>query len=176
MTTQSNSTKPTPTVSTAVDADAGTLVITVIGHPAITVRLDDLDEDLARQAALHGLKQKYVDKAALGAQATPAERYAAIRRMVDHHAEGGDWNMVATGGDGASGDGLLVRAIAEATGIDRDAAREAVGKMDKKTQAAMRASAELEPIIRRLREEKPAKVAKGVDVGGVLAGLRARTA
>jgi hypothetical protein len=109
-----------------------------------------------------------VDAAALGADATPAEKHAAITALVDHHATTGEWRRNGQG-DGTTGDGLLVRAIMEYHGMDRDAARTAVAGLDKKTQAALRASAELSPIIERLRVARTPKAS--VDVSAILAGI-----
>jgi hypothetical protein len=149
----------------------GLLTIKVQGYPPIIIDPAELSADLVAQAALHGFKQKYCDKAALGADATLAEKYASIRRMVEWHADGCEWNMVAAG-DGSSGDSLLARALQDACNLDRDAAREAVAKMDKKTQAAMRASPELAPIISRLKAERATPKVGSVDAAGILAGLR----
>lgn len=159
-------------ITTDITSD-NRLTITVQGFPTIVIDPAGYNDEARQAAMLHGFKQKYADKAALGADASPAEKHAAIMRMVQWHRDGGDWNMTASG-DGTSGDGLLCRAIMEATGIDRDAAREAVGAMDKKTQAAMRASAELAPIIARIRAEKPAPKVAAIDATSLLAGLRAR--
>jgi hypothetical protein len=164
--------KRTPVVQTEVDN--GVLTITVQGFPTLTIDPRDLPDELVRQAALHGFKQKYVDAAALGATATPAEKHAAITALVNHHRDTGDWNRKA-GGDGTAGDGLLVLALAAVTGCTREQARAAVTAMDKKTQAAMRASPELKPTIDRLRDERTmSKPGKGPapDVGSVLAALR----
>lgn len=165
-------TRSEPSIATTVTN--GVLAITVAGFPTIRIDPDTLGASLVAEAALHGFKQKYVDKAALGAGATQQEKYEAIWRLVDHHAGGGDWNMVATG-DGTSGDGLLVRALMEVAELDRDAARVAVGAMDKPTQHAMRQSPEIAPIIARMRAEKPApRAVAGVDTAGLLAALKAR--
>ena len=161
-----------PIIKTEVDN--GILTITVSGHPAIVIDPADYPAELVSYAALHGFKQKYADAAALGAEATPAEKHAAIKALVDHHRDTGDWNRTGAG-DGTSGDGLLVRAVMEFNGMERDAAREAVATLDKATQAAMRASPELEPIIRRIKMERPAPKAKvGVDTAGLLAQLKAK--
>jgi hypothetical protein len=157
-------------VSTTIEN--GTLIIKVQGQPTIIIDPAELVADLVAAAALHGFKQKYVDKAALGADASAQEKYEAIKRMVDWHRDGGDWNMVGAG-DGTSGDGLLVRALMEACNLSRDAARVSVAEMDKPTQHAMRQSAELAPIIARLRAEKPApRASASVDTASVLARLK----
>jgi hypothetical protein len=157
-------------VQTSVDN--GLLTITVQGFAPMIVDPTTLPTELVQQAALHGFKQKYVDKAALGAGATPAEKHAAIQAMVTHHAETGDWNMTGQG-DGTSGDGLLVRALMEVLDVDRDTARGMVSGMDKPTQAAMRKDGSIAPIIARMKAERPApKASATVDTGAILAALR----
>lgn len=160
-----------PVVSTAIDN--GILTITVTGFAPIVIDPSDYPDSIREYAALHGFKQKYVDAAALGAEATPKEKYEAIRALVNHHAETGDWNRTGTG-DGSGGDGLLVQALMEYHDMDRDAARAAVGTVSKAEQAALRASPELSPIIARIkiaRADKAAKKAPTVDTSSLLAKL-----
>jgi hypothetical protein len=158
-------------ISTSIDN--GRLFITVEGFDPFIIDPSELPEDLVFQAALHGFKQKYVDKAALGAEATLTEKHAAIRSMVRYHAGTGEWSMTSAG-EGTSGDGLLVRALMRVAGLDRDGARTAVAGMDKKVQAAMRTDPTIAPVIARLRGEKPArKPSSDVDTGALLRALKA---
>ena len=138
--------------------DNGVLTITVQGFDPIRVDPTDYPNELVEFAALHGLKQRYVDAAALGAGSTPGEKHAAIMALVTHHRDTGEWARVAGAGSGAGGDGLLVRAVMEVFGLDRDTARAQVGAMDKKTQHALRSAPELAPVIARLRVEKKPRV------------------
>lgn len=150
------------------DIDNGRLTITVKGFDPIVVDPADYPTELVNYAALHGFKQRYVDAAALGAGASPAEKYAEIERLVVYHRATGEWKRTGDG-DAAGGDGLLVRAIMEYHGMDREWARQAVGTLDKKVQAQLRASAELKPIIDRLRVAKAPKAS--VDVSAILANI-----
>lgn len=151
------------------DIDNGRLTITVAGFAPIVVDPTDYPTELVEYAALHGFKQRYVDAAALGAGSTPAEKHAEIERLVTYHRATGEWKRTGDGDGSAGGDGLLVRAIMEYHEMERDAARTAVGTLDKKTQAQLRASAELKPIIDRLRVAKAPKAS--VDVSAILAGI-----
>ena len=117
----------------------GILTIDVTGKPVIRIDPADYPDALRDYAALHGFKQKYTDAAALGAGASDAEKYDAIMAVITHHRTTG--------------------AVMEAYGLDRDTARTQVAAIDKKTQAAMRASDELAPIIARLRTEKKPRAA-----------------
>lgn len=155
----------------SANIDNGILVIRTEGHPDIIVDPTAMPESLNAYAALHGYKQRIVDAAAKGPEATPAEKHAAMQAVYDHMFKSGEWSRVGAG-DGTSGDGLLVRAIMEATGVDRDTARTAVAGMDKPTQYAMRQSKELAPIIERLRVARAPKAKTGgVDVAAALAAI-----
>lgn len=159
----------TPDVSTNIRI--GQLFITVAGYPEIKIDPTDYPQALVEYAALHGFKQRYVDAAALGEGSTLAEKHAAIMVVVNHHRDSGEWSRQGQG-DGTPGDGLLVRAIAEFDGCGMAEARELVAKMDKKTQAAMRASDALRPIIERWLKVAPAPKVSAVDVSALLSALR----
>lgn len=140
------------------------------GCPDLVVRPDDMAEHLNTHAALHGYNQKIGDAAALSKGATDAEKWAAMSAVYQHLLTGGEWNRKG-GGDGTSGDGLLVGAIMEFQGITRDEARGLVAQMDKKLQAAMRASDELRPIIERLKTARAPKAPAGFDAKAALSAL-----
>lgn len=142
-------------MSVRTTIDNGTLTITVTGHPPILIDPTDYPPALNDYAALHGFKQRYVDAAALGADATDTDKYKAILALVDHHRATGEWSRVGTGTGTGGSDGLLIRALMEYAGIDRDTARTRVAPLDRKTQDALRRSPELAPIIARLRTAKP---------------------
>lgn len=161
--------------------DNGRLTVEVAGHPAIVVDPAQLPANLVEYAALHGLKQRLVDAAAIprdpdtGRSATAADKYAAVRRVWDHMTATGEWNLVR--GSGGGSDGLLVAALMEACGLTREQAREAVAGWDRPLQEAMRErDPVIAPIVQRLRMERARTVAGAVDTAAVLEGLRQRTA
>lgn len=158
-------------IATNVSAE-GVLTITVQGFDPITIDPATYDEATRRHAMAHGFKQKYVDSAALGANATLAEKHRAIMALVNHHRDGGAWNRVGGNGDGTSGDGLLVRAIQKVYGLDRETAIAQVAGWDKPTQHAIRTSPDVAPTIAELKAADDKKAAPKVDVSAVLAGLR----
>lgn len=160
-----------PEIQTTIEN--GLLTIDVIGHPVLTIDPANYPDEFRDYATLHGLKQRYIDAAALGKGATPAEKYEAISALVTHHRATGEWSRVGQGG--TSGDGLLVQAIMAAYGLDRDTARKQVAGWDKKTQHALRESPELAPIIARLRVAKTRTPSADVatKAGEALAALRA---
>jgi len=151
---------------------SGELTIDMEGFPIIRVDPAEYTADCRRQAMAHGFKQKYVDAAALGKDATPAEKYAAITAIREHHLNGGAWNRTG-GGDGTGGDSLLVKGIMAAFGLDRDTAREQVTGWDKKTQAAMRAIPEIKAAIDAAKAADDKRAGSGVDTSAAMAALRA---
>ena len=160
-----------PDIATEVSAD-GVLSITVAGFKPIVVDPATYTEATRRHAMAHGFKQKYVDAAALGAEASLGEKYEAIMAIVTHHREGGAWNRAGGAGDGTSGDGLLVKAVQQAFGLDRETARGQVKGWDKKTQAAMRAVPEIKAEIDKIKAAGDKRTAGAVDTSSALAALR----
>lgn len=175
MATKPETKRPTPVVASLIDN--GILTITVQGFDPIRVDPDAMPASLNAYAALHGYKQKLMDAAAIerdettGRPAAPDAKYKAIRAVIDHMLETGEWNR--TGGGDGSGDGLLVSALMEYLGQDAETVRATVATWDKRTQAAMRADPNLAPIIARLRIARDAKNAKGVDTAALLASMKA---
>jgi hypothetical protein len=144
----------------------------------IVVNPAEFARNIVDAAVLHGFKQKIIDAAALsrdeetGRPATPAQKLAAMEDVVAQLREG-DWNRRATG-DGTSGSGLLVVALMRLTGKDRDAVEATVAGWSKEQQAAMRASAQVAPVIATIKAERAAKAgqkAAPVDVSGLLASI-----
>lgn len=150
--------------------DNGVLTITVAGFAPFVIDPDNMPRDLVNHAALHGFAQKYGDAAALSKGSSLREKYEAIKTVVDHHADTGEWNRKGSG-DGSTGDGLLVAAIMEFQTCDRETARGLVGQMDKKLQAQMRATPELKAIIDKIKLAKTPKAPAGFDASTVLAQL-----
>lgn len=85
-----------------------------------TIRLcvDELPPEIIRQAAIHGLKQKISDRAAIGRDpetglsATPREKFDAMRETAERLANGGPWNSIG-GGEGTTKRGALFTALCE---------------------------------------------------------------
>lgn len=141
----------------------------------------ELSEQIAVEAVFHGLSQKLGDAGAIErvldangqeVNATPKAKFQAIHATFGRLVEG-EWNARGEG-DGLGGIGLLVRAVAEVVGLELAAAKEAVGKMDKKTQAAMRGDANIAPVIARMKAEDAAKKpeVQKIDTATLLAGLK----
>lgn len=142
-----------------------------------SIDLSELRYEMRAQAALHGLKQKIVDAAAIsrdpetGRAASIEVKFAACKEVADRILSGA-WNKNRENGEGASTGGLLVRALhklyAGAKTIEQ--LQLFVAGLSKEQQAALRKSAKIAPIIESLRPAKPAPEA---DVEKLLAGLDA---
>lgn len=86
----------------------------IIGLAPIVLNVSALSPDIMAYAAVHGLKQKIGDAAAMkrnpdtGASATLADKRAAMQAVVDRLLAG-QWN--AERGDGSGGASLLAQAL-----------------------------------------------------------------
>lgn len=167
--------KANQVIDSRVDGDTITFFVAGAGQLAIT--LSELNDAVKEAAMLHGLRQKIADAAAIprntetGKSATAEEKLAAMTRVRDRLVGGdGEWNSRGEG-DGTSGASLLARALAEATGRTLADMVEEVKKMDKKTQAAMRADKVIAPIVARIKSEDDGRAGKGVDTKALLGSL-----
>jgi hypothetical protein len=127
--------------------NGGHLVFRVAGvDGSITLSVDSLSPETLRIAAIHGLKQKISDRAAIGrdsetgASATPEEKFAAMQETAERLANGGPWNAVG-GGEGTTKRGVLFTALCELfPGKSPDEIRDWLGGKSKAEQAKLRKS------------------------------------
>lgn len=98
-----------------------------IGTQEITFHPDMVDPTLRARAELHGWKQRISDKAALsrdpktGKSATPEQKFAAVRAIIEHYESGADkWEMERVGGNGGgrSDSSYILQALANVQGVD----------------------------------------------------------
>lgn len=108
-------------VQCTLQAD-GNIKFDVIGAGEIILHMDRVSVACKDYARFHGFKQRGVDAAArpcdtkTGKPAPVAEKFSAVKRVVDHLETGtDDWNM-AGGGEG--GKSLVVEAIARVQEIE----------------------------------------------------------
>lgn len=135
---------------------------------------------LIARFAGHGMEQKYGDELA-----TPADKPLSEEDMVlavedlDSRIQRGDWKVVREGGGGVSGAGIVVRAIAEATGKPVEAIKAFLAKKLETTPgltrqalyASFRApNTKTGEIIKRMEAEKAAK-ATAIDADAELANI-----
>jgi len=170
-------TKKARVITTRIDN--GVVTFTVAGAGDTMLDLGALSEATRHRAMVHGMIQRVSDAAAMsrndetGKPASPADKLAAMARLVDHYNSGTDqWTMVREGGGGGNEGGLLgqvlMRAYGAKAGETADQHRERilayVKKRTPKERAALLAEPRLAQIAAQIREEQ----GKGVDTSGML--------
>ncbi len=162
-----------PVVSTDVFGD--TLTLNFLSGQELSLSLANLSPEILKQAALHGLKQKLVDAAAIardptsGLSATPEDKYQAVKSVFDRITKAdGTWNAIREGEARAHG-GMFVRALMELTKQDRDQVNAYIEKLTKEQVAAMKKNASVLEVMQRMEREAAAE--KGADSDNLLAAL-----
>lgn len=168
------------TITTTVRADGGltgngSLRIDVTGFPTLNVQLRDLSDAMIEQAALHGLKQKIVDAAALsrnpdtGRSATAADKYNAMREVFSRLLAG-EWNK--TRGDGTGTGGLLFAALCRlySAKTPEDIRAFLEGKTAAE-QAALRKNPKVAGVIEEIKAERAKDAPEDTDTDDMLAEL-----
>lgn len=163
-------------VETCYENDAMGATFYVEGLAPLILDVAALNTDVTRRALIHGLVQKVSDAAALGKDATPADKHAAMQSVIER-LNAGDWNKRSGDGSDSAPAGIIFRAFYQFA-MDRAAkakkpvpAEEAVRALyDSKTrseQLAIRNIPEVKAIMETMRTAK----ASSVDVDSLLAEL-----
>ena len=140
-----------------------TLTIAFSNGKTLSIRASDCNRENAEYAALHGLKQKLMDAAAIvrntdtGASATIEDKYDAVAeihsRLMDPN---GTWNKVRGDGTGtAQGTGMLVRALMEMFGKNEDDTRELLDACSDDEVKALRQDARVVALMAKYRKPNP---------------------
>lgn len=149
-----------PTI--AVEAVDTVLTLTFSNGEQLTLDASTLSPDIQTAAAVHGLKQKLVDAAAIarnvetGASASVEDKIAAVREVFDRiTSPQGTWNKVREGtGTASGGNSLLARALMELTGQSKAKIDMFLSEKTKEEKAALRASPKVAPIIAKMQAAK----------------------
>ena len=137
-----------------------TLTLTFATGQSLAVDVSKLSPDMLMQAAIHGVKQKLVDAAAVtrstitGLSVSPQEKFALVEEVFDRitHPTAPSWNKERGSGEGvSSGGGYLVAALVEQSGKPHAVIKAWVDTLDGKQKAALRADPSIAPIIARLQ-------------------------
>lgn len=154
---------------------------TINGDGSVVVKLDFINgetrvftipPELLHRFAAHGAEQKLGD--AIAGLDNIDDGVEAVDGLMDR-LNAGEWHAERAK-DEFAGLSDLVRALVEHTG-GKKTPEQIKGYLKTKSvkeKAALKASAELAPIIKRLQEERAAKTAgkiAGVDTGSLLSGL-----
>lgn len=167
-------------------ADA-TLTVTVLGAGSATFYRDKASAENRIEAEWRGWSQRLTNQAALphdkatGKPATPEEKFAAVKRAVDHYNAGGTvWAIAA---DDTYDTGLVVQAMIRAkVATDAEVANEIANKLAAKRgidrAAALKIWATVGPVgeaIATIKAERAAEIAKhaNLDVQGLLDEINA---
>lgn len=169
-------------VSTAVSAAAtnGLLILTFANGKILTVDSAALSKEIYHAAAMHGLKQKLIDGAAIardpetGRTATIDDKYAAVldiyTRITDTDAP--TWNKARAAGEagGASSKGgVFITALMRMTSKSRDDINAWLEPLSKEQVAALRKNPRVVELMRLIQAERTDTSA--VDTDALLDGL-----
>jgi hypothetical protein len=103
-------------LTVTIDQSAKAIAWAFRGQESIILRLSNLAESVLEYAVYHGLKQRCGDKAALAKGATPDEKAAAVRELVEHYNNGGAWELPRNAPRGVN-HAMLVEAMQRALGV-----------------------------------------------------------
>lgn len=169
----------TPIVSVSTNEDQTVIYFDVADVGTIALDRTALPADVMSRAASHGLIQKVSDAAALGKDATPADKHAAMQAVVER-LQAGDWNKRSETGEGSTPSGLIFRAYAEYANARRAAAkkkpldesviRASYDGMERKQQLALRGVPEIAAIMIRIKSER-GNAKTSIDVDALMADL-----
>ena len=154
--------------------DGATLTLTFAHGRELAIDWHRLSDEVRQYAAMHGLKQKLVDAAAIGRNpetgrsATIQDKYDAVRAVYDRLLAG-RWNA-ERGEGGAPAGGLLFAALVRM--YDGKKSEEAIreflaGKSDKE-KAALRKNPRVAEIIEEIKAERAANGDEGEEPGADL--------
>lgn len=155
-----------PTYRTAVQApdawdgcDGGWIELKFANGKELQLSTNSLSNGLLYRAAMHGLKQKLVDAAAMsrnpetGRSATIEDKFAAVQAVYERLLAG-QWNAVR--GEGSATGGMLLSALVRLYD-GRKTPEQVRGYLTTLTDAqktALRANSRVAPIIEQIRAER----------------------
>lgn len=109
-----------------------TLTFNVLGAGSISLNLAAIHPDVLARAAIHGLKQRISDAAALpcnpdtGKPASPSEKFESLSALVEHYNTGtAEWARTRAAGEGTPRAGKTLQAIANVYKLADEAAARA---------------------------------------------------
>lgn len=169
---------------------SNSVIQTEIGEHTLTFKVEGaadmvldtrlLHKDILTRAVMHGLKQRVSDAAAIpcdeetGKPATPVEKAAAMKAIVDHYNSGAaEWSIGRTASGEREEGGITLRAVADVQGVDIETMRARVTELAEKkgltTKAIYGQLAKSPDVIRKIAELRAAKA--GVNSDDILAEL-----
>ena len=165
-------------VSITRNAENGELTFTVADTGEFNLNPAELSDEVRNRAMLHGLVQKVSDAAAMGKDATPSDKFAAMKSVADRLIEG-EWSK-RTGEGSGNVAGIIYRAFREFVETSAKAAKKPVpaeeairavyDAKDRAGQLALRTVPAITTIIERMKAEK-GSTGPAVDADSLLADL-----
>jgi len=161
----------------SVELNDNNLSFIVADTGSIELDVSALAGEVTRRAMLHGIVQKISDAAALGKDATPSDKYQAMRAVADRLIAG-NWNKPA-GESGAPVQGLIWQAYREVMqslaakskkSVSDEKLRELYDAKDRAQQLALRTNPEIAKVIERIKSER-ATSTTAIDTDALLAEL-----
>lgn len=160
----------------SVDIFGTTITVTFSNGKDLSIDAAQLPPELQKQAMLHGLKQKLVDAAAMSRDGDNLNSNQVDRKyeaVAEVHARltgpNPTWNKErAKEGTPASASNLLVRALMQMTGKDKQYVDDFLSAKTKEQRAALQRNPRVLAIISELRA---ATVVNGVDTDELLTEL-----
>ena len=126
-----------------------------------------IPSSLILRFAAHGAEQKLGD--AIAGEADFDDAVLAVDALIERLAKG-EWNVGREKG-AFTGTSILLRALVEASGKSVEAIKAFLDSKSAAEKTALRKSAKLEPIIRRLEAEKASKSKTTIDTDALLGDL-----
>lgn len=164
----------TNAITTTADQLNQKLVIEFGNGKTLTIRPEELSDDIRNAAMFHGLKQKLVDAAAIsrntdtGRSASIEDKYEAVLEVAGR-LKAGQWNKSREAGAGKASGGLLFQALTRM--YDTKTPEQVRAFLDSKTkeeQEALRKNPRVAAIIATIKAEG---ASPAVDTANLLAGL-----
>lgn len=152
----------------SVTAEYPQITFTVDGQKPIVLNAKQLSDEIILRASAHGLIQKVSDASALGKDATPADKHAAMLAVVER-LQSGEWSKRSGEGSGAVG-GIIFRALRNIKPeIDEAKLRTWYDAKTRSEQLALRTNPDIAAEIERIKAERGANA--NVDADALLADL-----
>jgi len=161
----------------SVELTDNMLSFVVADTGTIDLDVSALADEVTRRAMLHGIIQKISDAAALGKDATPSDKYQAMKAVADRLIAG-NWNKPA-GESGAPVQGLIWMAYREVMQslaakqkktVTDEKLRELYDAKSRADQLALRTNPDIAKVIERIKSERQTN-STVVDTDALLAEL-----
>lgn len=176
--------KTTSVITTKWDEAAQTITFSVLGieDQPLVIAMKNVSVPVAARAMRHGIVQRVSDAAALsrntenGAKASPTDKHAAMKRLVDHINSGSDDWSPARDAAGPGLDAIVLAAIGEVLKKDEEAVRAFVAAGATKHGVTQRAylarladGKAVRPIVDRMRAAQASEVDPDAELDAMMA-------